>query len=254
MFRDRRVGSWFIPLFMTRNYNPVIIDLWSTHSTAQIAEKIGRSNSCVLRRAKRLGLTRTKEQNEAFRIKALTGRTTFTITEDRFLELNYMQMGVKTMANILKRSHCGVKGRMDRLGFIQPSELIHKIKKNNQYQKGQIPHNKGIKLPPEIYEKAKHTMYKKGNVPHQTKENGYISYRVERLKSGKIKMYKFIRVSKCKWKPLHAYLWEQNNGVIPKGHIVIFKDGESLNCDIQNLELITRAENMKRNFVYRWPV
>ena len=34
---------------------------------------------------------------------------------------------------------------------------------------------------------------------------------------------------------LHHVVWEQNNGKIPKDHKIYFKDGNSLNCKIDNL-------------------
>jgi hypothetical protein len=41
------------------------------------------------------------------------------------------------------------------------------------------------------------------------------------------------------------YLWEQANGPIPKGYCVCFKDGNSLNCELSNLQCITRQEKEK---------
>ena len=59
--------------------------------------------------------------------------------------------------------------------------------------------------------------------------------------------YKWIRLSKSKWIELHRYNWEKKYGKAPKGYCIWFKDGNSLNPIISNLELITRAENIKRN-------
>lgn len=39
----------------------------------------------------------------------------------------------------------------------------------------------------------------------------------------------------------HRYTWEQSHGPIPTGKIISFKDGNKLNCAIDNLELIDRA-------------
>lgn len=38
----------------------------------------------------------------------------------------------------------------------------------------------------------------------------------------------------------HRYIWEINNGPIPEGMVVSFKDGNKLNCFIGNLELLNR--------------
>lgn len=40
---------------------------------------------------------------------------------------------------------------------------------------------------------------------------------------------------------LHRAIWEHHNGPIPEGWFVHHKDGDSLNNDIQNLELVTQS-------------
>jgi hypothetical protein len=40
---------------------------------------------------------------------------------------------------------------------------------------------------------------------------------------------------------------------VPRGHCLAFKDGEKLNVCLENLELITRAQNMRRNTIHNLP-
>jgi hypothetical protein len=42
-------------------------------------------------------------------------------------------------------------------------------------------------------------------------------------------------------------IWEKANGPVPKGYIIYHKDGDNKNDDLSNLEIITRAELLKRN-------
>ena len=42
-------------------------------------------------------------------------------------------------------------------------------------------------------------------------------------------------------------IWEEQNGPIPEGHVVYHIDGNKNNDDISNLEVISRAELVKRN-------
>lgn len=55
--------------------------------------------------------------------------------------------------------------------------------------------------------------------------------------------YKWIKVRDgCKptsynFEPLHRVTWELHNGPIPKGGIIMFKDGNAMNCSIDNLVL-----------------
>ncbi|MNJ67652.1 hypothetical protein D3C77_638420 [compost metagenome] len=56
-----------------------------------------------------------------------------------------------------------------------------------------------------------------------------------------------------RWKSVHMILWEELRGPVPPGHIVVFRDRNTANIQIDNLELITRAENMRRNTIHRYP-
>ena len=121
--------------------------------------------------------------------------------------------------------------------------------KATQFQKGQVPPNKGQKMSKDVYQKVAHTMFKKGSRPHNTKPFGTINQRKD--KSGKI--YQYIKIADSKWQLLNRYTWEQHNGPIAKGLIVVYKDGNYLNNDIDNLMLLTKKENMARNTIQRLP-
>lgn len=56
-----------------------------------------------------------------------------------------------------------------------------------------------------------------------------------------------------RWKSVHMILWEESSGAVPPGHIVVFRDKNTANIEIDNLDLITRAENMRRNTIHRYP-
>lgn len=115
----------------------------------------------------------------------------------------------------------------------------------NRYGIGMEPRNKGMPMSKELYEKCKATMFKKGIEPHNTKYDGH-----ERIsKDGYIE----IRVRKGKYVAKHRHIWEQANGKVPKGYIVVFKYRNPQNICLENLELISRAENMIRNTIHRFP-
>ena len=56
-----------------------------------------------------------------------------------------------------------------------------------------------------------------------------------------------------RWKMVHNLVWEEHRGPIPRGHIVTFRNGKKDDIRIDNLELLSRAENMRRNSVHRFP-
>ena len=121
--------------------------------------------------------------------------------------------------------------------------------KATQFQKGQTPPNKGQKMSKDLYQKVAHTMFKKGNKPMNTQPIGTIHQR----KDTGGKMYLYIKLADSKWQLLNRYTWEMHNGPIPKGMVVVYKDGNYLNNDINNLLMITLKENMARNTIQRLP-
>jgi hypothetical protein len=56
-----------------------------------------------------------------------------------------------------------------------------------------------------------------------------------------------------RWKMVHVLVWESYYDPVPKTHAITFKDGDRLNCDITNLELVSRRELLARNTVHRYP-
>lgn len=49
------------------------------------------------------------------------------------------------------------------------------------------------------------------------------------------------------WRPKSHMVWEAVNGPVPEGCLIVFKDGDTRNFDITNLECVTRAENATMN-------
>ena len=82
----------------------------------------------------------------------------------------------------------------------------------------------------------KKTQFKKGHVPHNTLPVG--STYTDR--DG----YVYIKIAEPDvWKQKHYLIWEKINGKVPESSCVVFLDGNKQNYDINNLMLVTRAEN-----------
>lgn len=173
----------------------------------------------------------------------------FTPEEDDFLRENYMTIPTKRMSTVLGRSESSARQRMALIGIVVPEELAEMFKKQSQFKKGSVSFNKGKKMKDyaskEAMERMAKTQFKKGQTPHNTKYDGH-----ERInKDG----YTEVRVSIGKYKLKHRVLWEKHHGKIPKNHIVVFKDKDKNNFELNNLELITFEENMSRNTIQRYP-
>lgn len=119
-----------------------------------------------------------------------------------------------------------------------------------QFKKGHQSWNKGKKLldyiKPELLEKMQKNQFKKGQEPHNKVAIGFERITVEGYIEVKVRNVE--RDGKNKNFELKQRLvWESVNGPIPKNYIVIFKDGNKQNCAIENLEIVSRRENMLRN-------
>ena len=157
-----------------------------------------------------------------------------------------------TLSQVYNRAHhMGLK-KSDEYNNTPDSGRFHKGVRRSpgtEFKKGMTAHNKGKKMSPEVYEKVSHTFFKKGNKPVNTKQDHYISIRKDTTGIE----YKFIKLADSEWELYHRYLWKQHHGSIPEGYIVVFKDKNSMNCTIENLELISYKENMERNTIQRYP-
>lgn len=96
-----------------------------------------------------------------------------------------------------------------------------------------------VKTKRELYENSKTNSYYKKDVCVLPKEMTYDGYKV--YMNGK---YPSICIDNKNYY-LHRYVWEQANGPIPKNMVIHHKDFNRGNCNLNNLELLTRAEHMK---------
>jgi hypothetical protein len=55
------------------------------------------------------------------------------------------------------------------------------------------------------------------------------------------------------WPLLNRHLWATAHGPIPAGHAVVFKDGNRANCVLENLELVSQRDLMRRNSMHNLP-
>lgn len=167
----------------------------------------------------------------------------------------------ESICKLLNRSYCSVSNQAFLMGLKKSdsfmkmelekqAERLRVVGLSGRYKKGREPENKGKRMPIDVYERCKGTMFKKGQMPH----NSYKDW-TEVLRSDKSdKNYWLIKLpNERKLKPKHIWLWETKKGKIKNGFNVVFKDGNTTNCIIDNLECISDAELMKRNTIHRLP-
>jgi hypothetical protein len=109
-----------------------------------------------------------------------------------------------------------------------------------RFPKGHVPFNKGRKgyCSPgseKGWFAPGHPGYKYNEMPvgsERVTADGYVEVKFSN-KSGP---------PKNRWKNKHALIWEEANGPLPKGHVVLFGDGNRRNFKLDNLILVSRRE------------
>lgn len=93
--------------------------------------------------------------------------------------------------------------------------------------------------------RSKETQFKKGQPPPTAFRN---IGDVFSIPDGTGKTYMFIKLEHHRQYPYGRYVWEQATGQqLTKNEMIRFRDGNPLNCELNNLEKVTRAQNAMRN-------
>lgn len=132
---------------------------------------------------------------------------------------------------------------------MQSAKVLKSVGVKYQFGRGQTPFNKGKKQTDWISEckmpNVKKGQFKKGERPITAPPPNTVTIRTHKG-TGQTHKYMNNRM-------LHYIEWEKVNGPVPKGHILACKTGDTLNEHPDNWELISRAENMRRNSIQRFP-
>jgi hypothetical protein len=180
--------------------------------------------------------------------------TPFTAEQKQKIKDEFLQKPVKRLASELGCSGGRIMRFLKRNNLHIPPALIKQRKQASRFNKGNVPFNAGLKMSDYMdassIANVKQTQFKKGSEPHNTKFDGAV---VARTDSGSGRIYKYIRIEKGVWKLLHRHIWQQAHGDIPDGYLIAFKDGDTENTAIENLELVSMTENMYRNSKHDYP-
>lgn len=158
-----------------------------------------------------------------------------------YIRENYKGTNYADMAAQLKETFGRDYTPAQIMGYYKNHKLNSGL--TGHFEKGHIPHNKGREGC--VAPGAEKGWFQKGSTPWDTvpvgtivtKTSGYLWKKIDD-KPGDWRQ---------NWKQLHLLVWEEANGPVPEGSLVIFKDGNRKNCDPENLALVTRAENAVMN-------
>jgi hypothetical protein len=168
----------------------------------------------------------------------------------------YPLVPTQAIADALGRSVTAIYGRAAGLGLAKSAEYLaspHAGRLDgqrgagNRFQKGVSPWNKGTKgLIP-----ASSTSFKPGSKPFNYMPVGSMRFSKEGYLQCKVYDTGY---PPHDWVAVHLMCWEAYHGPLPPKHRVCFKDGNKQNIAIENLELLTAADLMRRNTLHnRYP-
>jgi len=199
-------------------------------------------------------------------------RRFWSVGDQERLRVLYSSRPTGEVARELQRTISAVYGMAAKLDLAKSQEFLDseesgRLRKGQArrgmeatwFKKGHVPFNKGLRCPGWHAGRMKETQFKLGCRSGMAARNwvpvgtiladseGYLRIKIRDANHGK----EATGFGNTKVWPLYGrYVWEQHHGPIPPKHLVIFKDRDRSNCSIDNLELISMADNARRNSMW----
>ena len=116
-----------------------------------------------------------------------------------------------------------------------------KTGRTGRLEKGQVPWNKGKRMPDVVREKCAGTMFRAGNRSGKALQL-HRPIGTERMNDGyrERKVHDGLPMH-SRWRAVHLIEWEAVHGLVPEGDVLKCLDGDRLNTDPSNWEPIPRA-------------
>lgn len=188
------------------------------------------------------------------------------------LRREFPHVASAAVAETLRRSLSSVNNTAYKLGIHKTPEYLAspaacRLRRGDgagaatRFQKGAVPHNKGLRRPGWAPGRMRETQFRPGERAGIAAKNwrpvgtilpdaeGYLRIKVREAVPCEAYGFGNVRV----WPLLHRHNWRQVKGEIPAGHALVFRDGNRANCDVDNLELLSRGDLMRRNTIHNLP-
>ena len=151
----------------------------------------------------------------------------------RFIAEHYVGTSWQVMTDLLNQTFGTNYTKNQIRAYYKNNRLDSGLK--GHFKKGGVPWNKGTKG---LQQGGEETQFKPGNrsanwVPVGSERVNSDGYADVKIQDGKLQK---------NWKCKHRIIWEEANGPVPKGHVIIFADSNRLNVSLDNLILITQKE------------
>lgn len=197
-------------------------------------------------------------------------RRPWTSADDAWLRARYPHEPTAALALALNRTIKSLYQRAQALGIRKSDAYLASVAacrlrrggdnpcRAHQFRPGQVPANKGMRHPPG---------WAPGRMAASQFKPGHIAGRAAQLllpvgaevidpegyRKRKVRDDAPPNQARKNWAFVHVLVWEAAHGPVPPGHIVVFRNGNKADIQPGNLELLTRAELMRRNNIHRYP-
>lgn len=198
-------------------------------------------------------------------------RRAWTSDEIETVRINYADWPTFLVAYLVGRSECAVYGLATKLGLHKSAKYLAspwacRLRRGDnpgvayRFPKGNVPANKGLRRPGYAPGRMAETQFKKGRPAREARN--YVPIGTEKYDVKRKTIVRKITDDPAlfpvaRWRPVHVLVWEAAHGPVPDGHIVIFRPGMktlvSADITLDRLELVTLAENMRRNTIHNLP-
>lgn len=181
-------------------------------------------------------------------------RHAWTPEQDAALRERFPTTASAALAMELGVSCTQLNGRATKLGLRKSKAYLSKMSRakilgvTTRFKPGHTPFNKGIKGW-KAGGRSADTQFKKGAHPHSWKPIGS-----ERMSKEGYLQRKLTDTGypPRDWVPVHHIIWRAAGFDIPKGYRLVFKNGDKTRIEIDNLELVSIADLLRRNSYHNY--
>jgi hypothetical protein len=247
---------------------------WSSRDTA-VMKALHAMNASIPEIARHLGrepsVVRRHAQREGLRFESVFHG--WTADDDETIRINFPMWPAFLVAHLIGCSESALFQRARKLGvekhpdhWRNPMAYLWNASEHPntvaaRFKKGLVPANKGVRRPGWAPGRMAETQFKKGQM-HGAAQHNYVPIGTEKVdKKRNVLMRKVTDDPTIfpvkRWRPVHVLVWEAAHGPVPEGRICVFKPGRKTfvadEITADKLEVITLAENMRRNTIHNWP-
>jgi len=194
------------------------------------------------------------------------GKRLWSAADDAELRKLYPHQSTASLAPLLRRTINATSGRAAILGIHKSAAHLAspeacRLRRGQgpdhpgfatQFKGGHAPQNKGLRRPGWFRGRMRETQYIRGTRNGKAAQH-WMPIGATRLIEG----YIYRKVSDVpnvahtvNWKAESLLVWTRAHGAIPPGHKLAFRNGDRADCRLENLELVTHTEMMRRNSIH----